>query len=246
MKRLLISIILIVLLYFNLDSHSGRTDANGGHYNRKTGSYHYHSSKKKETSSQETSLPKEYKTNSGKKTKKTVEFNTFKESDWQVAFNSIVTNGEMEVIVSSGRIDILTEQYAIEVDKVINYQEGLKQALQYAKSSKRLPGLALYFDGEGTLHNLDDAREQCKVLGIQIWLINEYVSTDYLVIQKYSNLFNNSSTLTDKVDLDNEKTFWLNTKSSVRHNRSCRWFENTKSGRNCNETEGRACGQCGG
>lgn len=24
-------------------SHSGRTDANGGHYNRKTGEYHYHS-----------------------------------------------------------------------------------------------------------------------------------------------------------------------------------------------------------
>jgi hypothetical protein len=28
----------------DLFSHPGRTDANGGHYNRKTGEYHYHNS----------------------------------------------------------------------------------------------------------------------------------------------------------------------------------------------------------
>jgi hypothetical protein len=43
MKR----IILLVWLAFGLLptvclSHPGRTDANGGHYNRKTGEYHYH------------------------------------------------------------------------------------------------------------------------------------------------------------------------------------------------------------
>lgn len=33
-----------VLLYDSAYTHSGRTDANGGHYNRKTGEYHYHNS----------------------------------------------------------------------------------------------------------------------------------------------------------------------------------------------------------
>ena len=33
-----------VLLYDSAHTHSGRTDANGGHYNRKTGEYHYHNS----------------------------------------------------------------------------------------------------------------------------------------------------------------------------------------------------------
>lgn len=31
-----------VLFYNPAHTHSGRTDANGGHYNRKTGEYHYH------------------------------------------------------------------------------------------------------------------------------------------------------------------------------------------------------------
>ena len=31
-----------VLFYDSAYTHSGRTDANGGHYNRKTGTYHYH------------------------------------------------------------------------------------------------------------------------------------------------------------------------------------------------------------
>ena len=40
--------------------------------------------------------------------------------------------------------------------------------------------------------------------------------------------------------------YWLNTKSSVRHNAGCRWFNNTKSGRHCTDSEGHACHQCGG
>ena len=33
-----------MLFYNSADTHSGRTDANGGHYNWKTGEYHYHNS----------------------------------------------------------------------------------------------------------------------------------------------------------------------------------------------------------
>lgn len=34
--------ILLLLLCFTAQGHSGRTDSKGGHYNRKTGEYHYH------------------------------------------------------------------------------------------------------------------------------------------------------------------------------------------------------------
>lgn len=37
-------IILVFIVPVLLFAHSGRTDANGGHYNRKTGEYHYHNS----------------------------------------------------------------------------------------------------------------------------------------------------------------------------------------------------------
>ena len=33
-----------ILFYDSAYTHSGRTEANGGHYNRKTGEYHYHNS----------------------------------------------------------------------------------------------------------------------------------------------------------------------------------------------------------
>lgn len=53
-----------------------------------------------------------------------------------------------------------------------------------------------------------------------------------------------SAELADAVD--GEPRFWLNTKSSARHNRGCRWFGKTKAGHYCNADEGKACGECGG
>ena len=46
-RKLFKCISLLVLTFFVMssiaaDAHSGRTDRYGGHYNRKTGEYHYH------------------------------------------------------------------------------------------------------------------------------------------------------------------------------------------------------------
>ena len=49
---IVLSLILIsggVVFYNSAYTHSGRTDANGGHYNRKTGGYHYHNSGRSRT-----------------------------------------------------------------------------------------------------------------------------------------------------------------------------------------------------
>lgn len=44
MKKRILALVVILLVTFPLLvlAHSGRTDSNGGHYNRKTGEYHYH------------------------------------------------------------------------------------------------------------------------------------------------------------------------------------------------------------
>lgn len=44
MKRISVLLITILLLSLTVPAyaHPGRTDANGGHYNRSTGEYHYH------------------------------------------------------------------------------------------------------------------------------------------------------------------------------------------------------------
>lgn len=39
---------------------------------------------------------------------------------------------------------------------------------------------------------------------------------------------------------------WLNVRSGVRHNNTCRDFDNIKEKRKCSTSEGRACGNCGG
>lgn len=47
-------------------------------------------------------------------------------------------------------------------------------------------------------------------------------------------------------DDDASLGYWLNSSSNVRHNSSCRYYKNTKRGRPCSKTDGKACGICGG
>ena len=56
---IVLSLILIsgIVFYDFAHTHSGRTDANGGHYNRKTGEYHYHNSGRTRTSTLTTPRP---------------------------------------------------------------------------------------------------------------------------------------------------------------------------------------------
>ncbi len=56
MKRLIVIVLAFVLIPSLSFSHSGRTDSQGGHYNRKTGGYHYHSGPKS-TPKQQTYSP---------------------------------------------------------------------------------------------------------------------------------------------------------------------------------------------
>lgn len=42
MRRLVVCLLLLLWLPCAAHAHPGGTDSNGGHYNRKTGEYHYH------------------------------------------------------------------------------------------------------------------------------------------------------------------------------------------------------------
>ena len=160
----------------------------------------------------------------------------------------------MEVRLSDSRIDILTEDYAIEVDRVSKYLEGINQALRYAEASGRKPGLALYIDGDpDALELLIKAKALCEESKIRFWFINEYVSINDLVRQKGvaapSLVDSPVHTNVDPGVTDQKqpavKSHWISP-SGVRHNRSCRWYANTRNGRYCASGTGRACTQCGG
>ena len=178
----------------------------------------------------------------------------YTENDWQVAFNAKVTHGKLEVEIATGRIDILTETHAIEVDHARNYRAGIKQALQYAAETKKTPGLALFLDGtQDTTQAVDAARKLCQQAGVTFWFINEHVSASDLASRK---LKGNSlpppvaPTPRQSQGIQPapavEQAYWINTKSGIRHNRNCKWFGNTVNGRPCGPTDGRPCKQCGG
>ena len=181
----------------------------------------------------------------------------FEESDWQVAFNSKVTHGKLEVKTPNGSIDILTETHAIEVDHARNYRAGIKQALQYSAETKKKAGLALIMDGnQDTSQSVEAARKLCEQSGVTFWLINEHVSVNDLADQKTHKLApatgaTNSLPVTKtnttvQTEEKVESSFWLNAKTGVRHNKSCRWYDNTTTGKPCKADEGRACKNCGG
>ena len=44
LKKVFSLLLIFTMFNYFVYAHSGRTDANGGHYNRKTGVYHYHNS----------------------------------------------------------------------------------------------------------------------------------------------------------------------------------------------------------
>lgn len=99
------------------------------------------------------------------------------ERDYQEAFNKVYFQGkaQMEVPVKYGRIDLLTDDYAIEVDKLEKFHEAIGQALHYAKETGRKPAVAIFIiDHEpGEKEKLKYVKWLCDYYQIRFWYINE-------------------------------------------------------------------------
>ena len=96
--------------------------------------------------------------------------NNPKESNWSKAFNQVL-NGQLETHVKFGRVDILTDKFAIEIDSIENWKEGVGQCLQYAEETKTLPVLALYclnLDNKEKLEYIDNF---CQGKGIKLIIL---------------------------------------------------------------------------
>jgi len=68
------------------------------------------------------------------------------ERDFQREFHRVYFDGKgkLEVPIKYGRIDILTNSYAVEVDRLSKFHEGIGQCLHYAHETGRKPGLAIF------------------------------------------------------------------------------------------------------
>lgn len=64
------------------------------------------------------------------------------ESHWASALASVLS-GQTEAPVEGGRVDVLTEHYAIEVDRLEKWHEAIGQAAHYALKTGKIPVAAI-------------------------------------------------------------------------------------------------------
>ncbi len=64
------------------------------------------------------------------------------EKEWTDALANRI-KGQSEVQVDRGRVDVMTDSYAIEIDFIKKWHEGLGQAIHYGDESNRIGVLAL-------------------------------------------------------------------------------------------------------
>jgi hypothetical protein len=99
------------------------------------------------------------------------------EKDFQNAFNEVYFKGkaETEVSVKYGRIDLLSDEYAVEVDRLEKFHEAIGQALHYAKETGRKPAIAIFIVDHrpGDKEKLKYVMRLCHYYKIKVWFINE-------------------------------------------------------------------------
>jgi hypothetical protein len=92
-----------------------------------------------------------------------------------------------EVPVKYGRVDPLTGDYAIEVDKIDKSHEGIGQAFHFSEETGRKPTLAIFIN-DPTRYDLEKLRyvhRLCNTLGIRVRYINEEL--EHMQKKKSSN-----------------------------------------------------------
>lgn len=101
----------------------------------------------------------------------------YTEKDYQQAFNEVYFKGQakMEVPVKYGRIDLLTDDYAVEVDRLEKFHEAIGQTLHYAKETGKKPAVAIFIvdHKQGDKEKLKYVTRLCNYYKIKVWFINE-------------------------------------------------------------------------
>lgn len=99
------------------------------------------------------------------------------ERNWSAALASSLS-GQTEVPIERGRVDVLTEHYAIEVDRLEKWHEAIGQAAHYGLKTKKIPAAALMVPSdswpisETTRAKLLLIDETCTKQGIKLILLH--------------------------------------------------------------------------
>lgn len=98
------------------------------------------------------------------------------ESHWSSALAEVLS-GTTEAPVDGGRVDVLTEHYAIEVDRLEKWHEAIGQAIHYAAKTGKAPVAAIMLPSDlwppsvATKSKLLLIDEMCTKAGIKLVLL---------------------------------------------------------------------------
>lgn len=154
-----------------------------------------------------------------------------READWRDKLAEAL-GGQTEVRVEGGRIDVMTDTLAIEVDWPHKWHEGIGQALHYADHTGKQGVLALIAYGMGpeklqvrSQERFKLVEDQCRKNGLKLLILFP---------------------TRPATDWETSDLYWYNRDTDTRHNSSCRYYKKTRSGRLTEEKIGKPCSVCGG
>lgn len=150
--------------------------------------------------------------------------------------------GETEKRVENGRVDIVTNTHAIEVEWASNWKHSIGQALWYAMQTNKKPGIVLIMkDVHEWKHGirLQSALDYAGLTNqIDVWFYPEDFGGSF------QSEANERSQYRQNL-IETNGNYTRNKNSGVRHNSKCTYFNCA----NCvpsGPAKGKACGKCGG
>lgn len=75
------------------------------------------------------------------------------EKNYSLYIQSLI-GGQREVSIPNGRVDIVTNEYAIEIEKATNWKESIGQALWYAINTNKKPAIILILESDSDYKHL--------------------------------------------------------------------------------------------
>jgi hypothetical protein len=147
--------------------------------------------------------------------------------------------GRTEQYVDNGKIDILTDTHAIEVEWANKWKNSIGQSLWYGLQTGKSPGIILL---------VKTPQDRRHLIRLQTTIDHNGLG-DQIRVWAYPEDFPGLTVAPPPIapNDDPSLTHWLNLSSKKRHNSSCeKNYGRTKNGRYCRADEGEACGICGG